>query len=429
MFKKIIVLIPAFLLAAASAPAQNGSVNTFNPYTFYGLGDLENPGTAINRSMGGIGVAMNNSFDINVINPAAYGNIPQKSFLFDFGLSGRNDFLKTAAKSTVHNNFDISDIAVSFPLAKGVGFALSVTPVSSVGYRTYIEERDPDIITDLGHVTYDYTGEGGLAQYKAGVGVKMSERLSLGADLVLYHGNIDRTYSSTITPLLTNESVNNMMVVNNERLTKLLFIGGVQYDLVHNPKRMLTLGATIQPEATISNRISKNISISGSTDSIYSKTVRQSLRVPMKITAGFYYQTAKFGFGADYSTQDWTGAFTIPAIDRMTLTRSNSYSVGMQYTPNAIEVHNRLNRWTYRAGFRYADYYLVKNGHAINETGVTVGLGIPLKMGYPSEVSVGLEVGTRGATDYGLVKDDYFRVSLGFTFFGDDSWFFKRKFF
>ncbi len=429
MFKKIIVLIPAFLLAATFAFGQNSSINTFNPYTFYGLGDLENPGTTQNRSMGGIGVAMNGAFDINLINPAAYSNIPQKSFLFDFGLSGRNDFLKTTEKSTAHNNFDISDIAVAFPITRGVGVSVSVNPVSSVGYKTYIEERDPDIITDLGYVTYNYTGEGGVTQYKAGIGAKLFKRLSLGADLVLYHGNIDRSYTSTITPLLTSENVNNMTVVDNERITKMLFIGGVQYDVIRTPKRMLTLGATIQPQATVNNRISKDISISGSTDSIYSKTVRQDLTIPLRVTAGFYYQTGKFGFGADYTTQDWTGAFTVPAVDRVTLTRMNSYNVGLQYTPNAIDVRKRLNRWTYRAGFRYADYYMIKNGHAINEMGVTVGIGIPLRMGHPSEVSVGFEAGTRGTTDYGLVKDDYYRVSLGFTFFGDDNWFYKRKFF
>ena len=45
------------LLCAAVAQAQYTSGSYFSPYTFYGLGEMNTPGTAINKSMGGIGVA------------------------------------------------------------------------------------------------------------------------------------------------------------------------------------------------------------------------------------------------------------------------------------------------------------------------------------------------------------------------------------
>ena len=45
------------LLVGVSARAQSGSINAFSPYTMYGVGEINTPGTLAMRSMGGVGVA------------------------------------------------------------------------------------------------------------------------------------------------------------------------------------------------------------------------------------------------------------------------------------------------------------------------------------------------------------------------------------
>ena len=51
---------------------QNSSLNTFSPYTFYGIGDFATQGPGYIRSMGGAGIGFRNSLKINYMNPASY---------------------------------------------------------------------------------------------------------------------------------------------------------------------------------------------------------------------------------------------------------------------------------------------------------------------------------------------------------------------
>ena len=67
------------------------------------------------RSMGGVGVAMGTPGKINLLNPAAYSTIPQKSFLFSFGLEGQNYYnsqkVDNVSKNTAYNTLNFHDIA------------------------------------------------------------------------------------------------------------------------------------------------------------------------------------------------------------------------------------------------------------------------------------------------------------------------------
>ena len=87
-------LIKLVVAAAAMFPfavsAQTSSINAFSPYTMYGIGEQNTPGTLQMRSMGGAGVAMRSVSTVNLLNPAAYSAAPQKTFLFNFGLEGQN---------------------------------------------------------------------------------------------------------------------------------------------------------------------------------------------------------------------------------------------------------------------------------------------------------------------------------------------------
>ncbi|MFR8225456.1 MAG: hypothetical protein ACLU9X_14320 [Alistipes shahii] len=85
---KLVVAAAAMFPFAVSA--QTSSINAFSPYTMYGIGEQNTPGTLQMRSMGGAGVAMRSVSTVNLLNPAAYSAAPQKTFLFNFGLEGQN---------------------------------------------------------------------------------------------------------------------------------------------------------------------------------------------------------------------------------------------------------------------------------------------------------------------------------------------------
>ena len=171
-----LVVIAAVMIPYASA-AQTSSINAFSPYTMYGIGEQNTPGTLPMRSMGGVGVAMRSSGVVNLLNPAAFSAAPQKSFLFNFGLEGQNYYnsqkVDGISKSTAYNTFNFHDIAFQLPLAKKLGLGFSLTPYSSVGYRTkYTHDYDPSdpVWGNVGRAQYVYQGEGDVTEVKLGVG-------------------------------------------------------------------------------------------------------------------------------------------------------------------------------------------------------------------------------------------------------------------
>ncbi len=70
--------------------------------------------------------------------------------------------------------------------------------------------------------------------------------------------------------------------------------------------------------------------------------------------------------------------------------------------------------------------YLELKEHRINEFGLTFGAGFPLK-GQQSMINLGVEIGQRGTINYGLIKENYIRISLGFSFY--ERWFLRSKFY
>ncbi|MDE5963131.1 MAG: hypothetical protein K2G58_03745, partial [Alistipes sp.] len=172
---KLLIAVAAFLPVAVGA--QTSSVNAFSPYTMYGIGEMNTPGTLPMRSMGGVGVAVRKVGDVNLLNPASYSISPQKSFLFDFGVEGQNYYnsqrVAGQEKSTAYNTFNIRDVALQFPLAKKLGLGLSLTPYSSVGYRMRYDHpysADDPVWGNVGSVQYNYQDEGDVTEVKLGIG-------------------------------------------------------------------------------------------------------------------------------------------------------------------------------------------------------------------------------------------------------------------
>ena len=417
--------------SAVYAQHENG-LNTFSPFTFYGLGELQPIGTTASQAMGGVSVAYWTPYEVNPVNPAAYSQILQQSSAVSLGIVGQGIRLRTNETKTFDNTLNLNHFGLMFPLSKGIGIALSLNPYSSVGYDTRIEETDPDILTDVGHVMYNYAGDGGISRIKAGMGAKLFKNLSLGADLVAYVGTINRRSIQTITQI-GGESYRSITESNSEEIADITLDVGFQYDALRTDKRMLTIGGVFQPETRLNNKFKRQIYSQGQADSIYYEDWRENVVLPQKISGGIYYRTQKIGIGADYSYQNWTNTAVFPEADRVALKETRTVNLGIQYTPDAGDIRRAMNRWTYRAGFRYTDLYMTKDGQGMDEKAFTVGVAIPFRQGSFSEVNVGLEVGQRGRvgrTPNGLpmVQGQYFKISLGVTLF-DRNWFLKMKYY
>lgn len=449
------LLVAAAALLPAIAAAQTSSINAFSPYTMYGIGEVNTPGTLQMRSMGGVGVAMRAGGVVNLLNPAAFSIAPEKTFLFSFGLEGQNYYntqrLDNTAKSTAYNTFNFHDVAFQLPVAKGLGLGFSLSPYSSVGYRTqYYHEYSPTdpVFGEVGNVLYTYQGEGDITEVKLGMGWEIFKGFSIGAAFQYYWGNIDRNFIMTPSSITGEGSAVSTTGSSQYVVSSVKGQVGLQWNAIATSRRILTLGATydfggnLNPEVT--NRV-YNADFNYST--VKGDTTHMKLVLPRQIAAGIFYRTPKWAIGVDYVYQNWgssngsremTGSTgTGDAVHAYEVAYANTSTVkaGIEYTPNRYDIRSFLRRVSYRAGFRYGDYNQTFDGNRLSQWAVTAGFGIPVKLWAVSSIDVGVEFGRRGynvAERLGLVRQQYFKVAVGFSLFAGQEngeyWFMRPKY-
>lgn len=454
IYKQIFkVIIAVVLLLPMGAVAQNltSSVNTYSPYSMYGLGELTTPGNVAMRSMGGVGVAMLSTNMVNLLNPAGYANMNRKSFVFDFGLDAghyRNSQTKYGAGSsskveTAYNSVNIHEIAFQMPLAKSVGFGFSLTPYSNVGYNTFSNDISSDIIGNVGRVQYRHYGDGDITEVKAGFGWRPFTKLSLGVAARYYWGLISRHYSTIPTDIITGSGeYSSTTGVDTYDVSNVKFQFGVQWHAILNSKRALSFGATYDMGGDLNPDETQYVYV----DNFLTSVVRDQsealpLRLPQQIAAGVFYQDTKIRAGLDYVYQNW-GSENTDYIEgngkgvRVAYTDTHTIKAGFEIRPRPTDVGNYLNRVAYRVGVRYGDYYQTFAFSPIKQYAVTAGFGFPLQLFGNSSIDVSFEWGVRdpaqskiaiNGMEVGLVKQNYYKLGVGLSLFGND-WFKRRQF-
>ena len=449
------LVVAAAVMLPYAVSAQTSSINAFSPYTMYGIGEINTPGTTQMRSMGGVGVAMGTPGKINLLNPAAYSTIPQKSFLFSFGLEGQNYYnsqkVDNVSKNTAYNTFNFHDIAFQMPVAKKLGLGFSLTPYSSVGYRTkYTQDFDPNdpVWGNVGRVQYVYQGEGDVTEVKVGLGWEIFKNFSLGVAAQYYWGDIDRSFVMTPTPITGDGTFSSTVGSDNYSISSIKGQVGVLWKAIMNQKRMLTFGATYDFGGNLNPDVTSRIYIGDLYNTVVKgDTTHLKLVLPRQLAVGAYYQTGRWAVGVDYVFQNWGGrnsGYEMTGTSgsgenkteyKVAYTNTSTIKMGVEYTPNRYDARHFLKRWSYRAGFRYGAYNQTFNGDKLAQYAVTAGIGIPVKLWAVSGIDVGVEYGRRGynvADRLGLVRQQYFKFAVGFTLFAGQEngeyWFMRPKY-
>ncbi len=429
MLKKLLFSAALVAIALTSNAQLESSLSTFSPYTMYGIGDLSTSGNVASRAMGGIGVAYRSPYEFTYQNPASLSAIPRNTAIFNFAGSSSNYYQNDGNLSTAYNGADLYDLGFAIPLYKGIGFGVSLTPFSSVGYNTLIINKNEDIINNIGRAIYSYYGEGGVSQLTATLGAKVVAGFSVGVSMHYLFGSIDRSWDTEIFSLINNDSYRGVYTTESFTIDKLRFTFGAQYELRIGDDDLLTFGATYAPKSNgdFNKRLFTYTQSSSLVDTVVNSNVRFDSTIPEKIAVGVYYKNNKFGVGFDYSRQDWRGAFDTRTPD-ISLCLVNDYRLGAQYTPDRYSIRSFFSRITYKMGGRYANSYIMRNGQPFDEWAVNLGFDIPLKMRNFSAFNLALEYGQRGSQK-AVIRENFFKVFIGVTLFGgDDLWFVKRRF-
>ncbi len=413
--KIVRLLVPFFILIIANNARAQMPANSL--YTQFGIGDLQSTAFAKNAGFGGLTAAISLGNSINVGNPASYSSIVLTTF--ETGAISSFESFRTSLTSSTPAYSNVTSyryIALAFPVYKKIGWSssLGVLPYSNVGYSYKYTEVLP-----VGSGLHTYLGNGSLNRFYLGNAFVPVKGLSVGFNVCYLFGNIEKMKFIEMTPS-TSYGVSQ---VNRTAFGDVYFDYGVNYTHKVNETYSLTYGLSGAAKS-VQSISSKDYFIRLKTnadrsyeqlDTSATNLQKGEMIIPGSLTAGVVLKkTDKWMIGVDYHTQAWSEFSKLGKSD--ILSNTSKLILGGEFIPK---------RWHYRVGLRQEKLYYNVYGVQLQETALSVGLGIPMSRGW-SFLNISAEVAERGSLSNFLILEQYARITLGLTL--SDRWFDKRKF-
>ena len=415
--KKVYSSILLVALMTIATVAQLSAQGITSPYSKFGYGLLGDGATGIQRSMGGVGYAMQNGKLVNAMNPASYAATDSLTFLFDMGLDLTQSWSQDGDERGTSFGGGLDYITMQFPISKNMGASVGVIPFSAVGYN-YGKTID--------NGADQRSGDGGINQLYLGYGIRPIGGLSVGFNVSYVFGTtVNSTYAYS-----SGASTTTLF----ERIVQVRDWGlqfGAQYTHRINRKNVATIGAVYSPGK----------SLHGNTWGTYYDSQDKTLTSTDTISMGGKYDIpSTYGLGAsytynnrltvevDFTYQPWRNAkFTpLPSFDTegTNLNFNDRWKVaaGVAYQPNPRGSY--LKRTTYRMGAYYNHDYMNIGGNGVRDYGASLGVSLPVPGG-KTLVNIGVEYKRRTSSPTVLVKEDYLNITLGVTF--NEMWFWQNK--
>ncbi|MEM0995809.1 MAG: hypothetical protein AAGN35_01965 [Bacteroidota bacterium] len=217
MHRRIALFLLTFVLLSPLAAQIS-----LSPYSRYGLGDLYNPTSTRNFSMGSVGIGAFDGTTVNRINPASYADI--RLTTLDINGFGSFSLQESDINSQNVGTAGFHNVSFAFSNKRNFGFVAGLAPYSSTGYDVTVSQT-LQIDTASEPYTVNYNSDGGLNQFYLGAGFRFFRHFYAGANLTLAFGST--TY--TTTSVFTSTGFNTISIFNRSQLSGLLPQFGLQY--------------------------------------------------------------------------------------------------------------------------------------------------------------------------------------------------------
>lgn len=420
--------IAAFILMVLVTMGLQAQTGIDSPYSRFGIGQLENKSVnARLKAMGGISNAVGSNSFINTSNPATYARFDSLSFLFNAGVSAGSATLRTSTQSESASNSRLSYMSVGFPVTPWWRGSAGLLPYSSVAYDVLIPYQNE--LT--GNYAKTFTGSGGLNRFYVGSALAITKNLSVGVNANYIFG---KSINNVLLHFFDSVYYANTKIENQIQVNSFLFDYGLFYMTGIGSDFNLHAGISYSQEMNLTAKREfavKSISggVSGNLELVrdtieYRPEEKGKLTMPQGLGLGLAIEKKNSWLvGADFNWQNWEKFEAFGQSD--SLTNAWNIAIGGQYTPPHTSISKYWKRITYRAGLRYDQTYLNLRGEAINEFGISFGMGLPVPRSLTS-VDVSLELGRRGTVANNLVQETFVNFTLGVAIY--ERWFVKRRY-
>jgi hypothetical protein len=367
--------------------------NNVSPYSMFGPGDIQYGESGRTSGMASTSVSLAGSHFLNTVNPAALTALDTNSFIFDITGSARGSVFRsgTVKNNTFSANF--TRVTAGLRFTPRWSAALSLQPYSTVCYK--IEDQD-FIEGSVDKTVTTFEGSGGITRLSLINSFRLTQKFSVGADMMILFSNIDRDVSQSGITINQNSSGTTFsfslgMLYREALSEKLFFTAGVVYGHRSN----LIFNNLLQVHDASGNILFNDVA--ASTD----------LTIPGIWSAGFSLAGKRLLAAADYHYQRWSMARD---KDPVSFTDTHKFSVGIAFIPSLSAPKNYFELIEYQAGFTVSNSYLILNGVNPVNFELSAATGLPLRGG--GQITIGFAWGNKGTISEGLIREDYLRLTL-----------------
>jgi hypothetical protein len=388
-------------------------------YTRYGIGDLNHSGSAIQLSLGGLGIALNDSRYINTHNPATLFDI--KDTRFGAGVSSNTSFLNDGVTDATYSHVKFSGFHIAFPIKEslGMGFILGMAPYSVTNYNVINSVNSS--IGDNFDETFE--GAGGISKVFLGVSYLLPADIAFGATFDYYTGNVQ--YKSSYSYVDSSGLFDSYFIDEYKYKGLGVTLGLESPDLSKvfgiNEITNFRLGATYE----ISGAINTTNSVLARTtigDKIF-KSSDIETNLPAKLGIGLNLTLSdKYLLILDYLYQPWS-KYEQNNQKSEYLRDLTRYSLGFELGQQTKRFATFWELVKFRGGLSYEQSQYEIGVEGINQIGFHTGISIPL--GLENSIDIGLMYGIRGTTDFNLLKENILQASFSLNF--GELWFVRRE--
>ncbi len=423
--KNIKYFLILILLTATFFSTSAQDVRISSPYSYYGLGEIQDNHSAYSAGMGGIKMGVRNPSFINYENPASYSAFDTNTFIFDIGLvSNFNQLQSSVATQAFTNHTSVGYLLFGFPVNHWCGISAGILPYSKTGYQVVTR----DTMDNVGQVNEKFDATGGINKAYIGTSFKLFKHLSLGLNVGYLFGSTNKN-RSIYTP---DQSYSfDIRVINKMRLSSLYLDYGLQYQINIKKKYGLTLGTRFNLPTNLSakqSQLAERFTASGDVESIKDTLINideasGTIKMPLSIGGGLTFMKKNaWMVGADFDWQNWKKFKSFGVSD--SLANSFTFAIGGEIIPHYSSLTNYWKKMSYRFGFNYGQSNLELKNTKINDFSVTIGIGFPLRK-IRTMINLAIEAGKKGTINQDLIQENYIKFTLGFSF--REFWFFRPK--
>lgn len=386
------------------------SQNMNNPYSVYGIGDIDHKVYNRTSGMAGTGLAIKSSpFGYLVDNnPAALTGLPRSYYMAHVSVTGRaSTFSGDPINGSNSKNKDmwIKRFALAVKINKFWAASAGFGQFSNINYKfsgtRFIEGTTTEYNTS-------YQGEGGLNDFHFTNAFSVGKHLSLGIKSSIIAGSINQSETLVDEGLQSVITTTQQDYIGDFRLQ-----AGAIYETALSKRWDISIGGRYSPKTSFGAERTLMVIDNGETvsEDTYMKSDRFYL--PTTIAAGIALKhNKKTTYALDYTYEDWS---SLKVKERSwQLISSSKISAGVEFSKfKAIGDQMVEYKFFQLGGFFHNSYLQVRN-QPIREYGFTAGMGGVLGRGLMYSLSA--EAGIRGTTKVGLIRETYVGLTLNLSY-------------